>query len=91
MTLIRRLHPPCACCFSPMLSVRLSVLRVMLCGSSAGLATPAAWQTAGRQLDDVNGRLASIGEGVDMKRDMIKRNQNRTGELLREVRCVLTR
>ena len=46
--------------------------------------------SAGRQLDDVNGRLASIEKGADMKQDMIKRNQQRIGELLREVRCILT-
>ena len=39
----------------------------------------------GRQLDDVNGRLASIGKGSDMKQDLIKRNQTRITELLREV------
>ena len=43
----------------------------------------------GRQLDDVNGRLASIGKGTDMKQDLVRRNQTRITELLREVRCVL--
>ena len=44
---------------------------------------------AGQRLDDVNGRLASISKGTDMKQDLIKRNQTRIAELAREARCVL--
>ena len=40
----------------------------------------------GRQLDDINGRLASISKGTDMKLDLSRRNQTRIAELLREVR-----
>ncbi len=65
-------------------------LAVDAVANAANLTTPAAPKTAGRQLDDVNGRLASIEKGVDMKQDMIKRNQTRIGELLREVRCAMT-